>query len=129
MGYFFVFMLYALLAYGLTNLLVNGRGPFGTLTWFRKVANRFSHELGKMLECMMCTSTNVGLILSVIDLCLAGVAFTPFNVIFPSAYWWLIIPFDMFITSGIVWIINAVELWFEDKQLYIDVNTGDNNQE
>ena len=108
-------LIYCLIAYGLTLLLVKGRGPFNLLGFFRDVAAYISKELGLMLECMLCTGTNVGMILSIIDVCLPAIAFTPASLILGTT-WWLIIPFDMFLTAGVVWFINAVEVWFEERQ-------------
>ena len=112
-------LIYCLIAYGLTLLLVKGRGPFNLLGFFRDVAGYISKELGLMLECMLCTGTNVGMILSIIDVCLPAIAFTPASLILGTT-WWLIIPFDMFLTAGVVWFINAVEVWFEERQYYLD---------
>lgn len=117
---------YMLMVYGCTNILVNGDGPFGVVLWMRKLLGTISVNMRKMLSCMMCTSTNVGIVLSVLDVFLTGVSFTPFNLLLPNSYWWLIIPFDAFLSSGVTWIINAIELWFEDKSMYVDLTTSDN---
>lgn len=120
---------YILMVYGLTNILVNGRGPFGLVEWFRKLAGTISPEFKKMLACMMCTSTNVGLVLSVIDVLMPGVAFTPFNLLLPASYWYLIVPFDAFLSSGATWLLNAVELWFEEKQVNLDITMSNDGDE
>jgi len=103
---------YIIMAYGLTNLLVNGRGPYDILTNFRDSAKAFLPGLGDMLDCMMCTSTNVGLIMSVISMNIAT-PFTPFTVLMPEQCWLLVLLLDMFVTSGAVWLVDAVELFFE----------------
>ncbi len=116
------------MVYGCTNILVNGEGPFGAVSWVRKLLGTISVNMKKMLGCMMCTSTNVGIILSARDLCLTGVPLTPSHLLLPPAYWWLIVPFDAFFASGVTWIINAIELWFEEKRLYVDLTMSDGGE-
>lgn len=107
------FLIYACLAYGLTNLLVYGSGPFNILGRFRELMKKYVPVIGEMLDCMMCTSTNIGFILSLIDICIP-LSFTPFNTLFNNNdYWLLIILFDGFITSGIVWLIHTLQEFFE----------------
>lgn len=122
---FFIVFCYFIMAYGLTNLLVNGRGPYDILLNFRDSAKIFVPGLGSMLDCMMCTSTNVGLVMSVIAMN-AGVAFTPFTLIMPDQCWLLIMLLDMFATSGAVWLIDAIELFFEriGEKAVSDMETG-----
>lgn len=120
MNYILIFLIYVFLSYGLTNLLVNGKGPFNVIGWFRMIMGSISREFHSMLSCMMCTSTNVGLILSVIDLCYSDIIFTPFNYVFNGEYILLTIIFDMAITSGIVWFLHNIELYFETNIKYDD---------
>ena len=63
-----IILLYTIAAYGLTNLLVYGTGPFDMLVHFRRLCGRILPTLGDMLECMMCTSANVGWIVSALNL-------------------------------------------------------------
>ena len=109
--YNFIIICYFLMAYGLTNLLVYGSGPFDILIKFREKCNDIHETLGDMLECMMCTSTNVGLILSIINVFfLPHIPFTPFNYVFDNPMlFWLIIPMDACITSGVVWLLHTVQ--------------------
>lgn len=102
---------YIFMAYGLTNLLVYGSGPFDVLIHFREWMGKIHRTLSDMLECMMCTSTNIGLLLSIINLIfIPNIPFTPFNYIFSdTSLWFLIIPFDACITSGCVWIIHTIQ--------------------
>lgn len=111
-------LIYCLIAYGLTLLLVKGRGPFNIIGFFRDVMAAISKDFGLMFDCMLCTGTNVGLILSIIDVCVPAIAFTPASLIL-GTYWWLIIPFDMFLTGGVAWFINSVETWFGEKEYII----------
>ena len=99
------------MSYGLSNLLVYGSGPFDILVKFRELSSKISYTFGQMLECMMCTSTNVGWIISLLNILLIpNIPLTPFNLIFNDiSLWYLIIPFDAFITSGAVWLIHTLQ--------------------
>lgn len=109
-----IYIIYCIMAYGLTNLLVYGSGPFNILGKFREFCYKYLHTIGEMLECMMCTSTNIGILLSLIDILLFNINFTPFNILFNNnQLWYLIIPFDAFFTSGIVWLIHTLQEFFE----------------
>lgn len=110
MNSLFIFC-YIIMSYGVTNLLVYGSGPFDMLIKFREICGKLLQTLGDMLECMMCTSTNVGWILSLINiLLLPSIPFTPFNILFNDvSLWYIIIPFDAFITSGAVWLIHTLQ--------------------
>lgn len=102
---------YIIMAYGITNLLVYGSGPFDVLIKFRELCGNILKTLGDMLDCMMCTSTNVGWILSLINIVLLpSIPFTPFNILFnDTTLWYLIIPFDACITSGAVWLLHTFQ--------------------
>lgn len=102
---------YVVMTYGLTNLLVYGSGPFNILVKFREFCGKIHTTFSEMLECMMCTSTNVGLILSIINLMfLPHIPFTPFNWVFDDiSLFWLIIPLDACFTSGCVWILHTIQ--------------------
>ena len=102
---------YVVMTYGLTNLLVYGSGPFNILVKFREFCGKIHATFSEMLECMMCTSTNIGLILSIINLIfLPHIPFTPFNWVFDNvSLFWLIIPLDAFFTSGCVWLLHTIQ--------------------
>lgn len=103
---------YILAMYGLTNLMVYGSGPWNMLGKFRDFSHKYLGTIGDMLECMMCTSTNFGWIMSLINILLIDYVnpFTPFNIIFyDTSLWYLIIPLDAFITSGSVWLIHTLQ--------------------
>lgn len=106
-----IIVCYILMSYGLSNLLVYGSGPFDILVKFRELSSKISYTFGQMLECMMCTSTNVGWIISLLNILLIpNIPLTPFNLIFNDiSLWYLIIPFDAFITSGAVWLIHTLQ--------------------
>lgn len=102
---------YIIMVYGLTNLLVYGSGPFNIIHRFREFCEKIHYTLYDMLQCMMCTSTNVGLILSLVNLIIIPkTPFTPFNVLLANpSLWWLIIPLDAFFTSGCVWLLHTLQ--------------------
>ena len=102
-------------AYGLSNLLVYGSGPFNILGKIREKSYEILPTIGEMLECMMCTSTNIGWIISLIDiLFLTTLNITPFNILIDNnALWYIIIPMDAFITSGCVWLLHTAQEMLE----------------
>jgi hypothetical protein len=107
-------IMYVLFAYGLTNLLVYGTGPFDVLSKFRQFARRMLNTLGDMLDCMMCTSTNVGWIVSLLNILFISVPLTPMMVLYSSVLPWYIIIFgDACITSGAVWLIHTLQEYLE----------------
>jgi len=94
--------LFAFIAYGMSTIIVYG-SIFETFrTLLMKVNPWF---LGKLAECMLCTSTWVGFLLS----------FTMFSP--TSSIYGIDIPYSIFFdgmfTAGIVWSINAIIEWFE----------------
>lgn len=109
-------VLYSLFTYGLCNIIVFGNGPFNIVTHIRNLLSKIP-TFDDMLNCMMCTSANVGWILSLIDTFLIKeFNFTPFNLLIsnPSVWYYSIIG-DLFITSGIVWLIHTLQEYFETE--------------
>lgn len=112
---------YIFFAYGLTEIMVYGRGPFGLCEKIRNLAAKVSDGLAQLFSCPMCFSTWVGLGTSLLDVLLVkNAAFTPFSVIFMGigGFWigLLTVVLDMFFTSGIVWFLSRVEEWLEKPQ-------------
>lgn len=106
--------IYFMFAYGLSNILVYGYGPFGVVDKFRKFCSNYFPTVGEMLECMMCTSANIGLIMSILNVFLfTNINFTPANSVFVNLPWYLIVLFDMFATSGVVWLAHTIQEYFE----------------
>lgn len=123
MLYISFIVIYSITMYGLTNLLVYGSGPFSILSKFREYTLDNIKVIGEMLQCMMCTSANLGWIISLFDLiCLPNLRFTPFNLFLPNdlEYWLIIIALDSFFTSGIVWLIHTVQETFESLTNYLN---------
>lgn len=107
---------YIMATYGLTNMLVYGNGPFDIIDKFRTLCTKISKMFGKMFDCMMCTSANVGWIFSLLDLLvIKQISFTPFNLLFDSnlSIWYVIIFLDLFFTSGVVWLLHSLQEYLE----------------
>lgn len=114
-------VLYSFMMYGLTNLLVYGTGPFDILLKGREFCNKRLPMIGKMLECMMCTSTNLGWLLSLINILVFPMLnLTPFVTLFGGLYeyWYLILVFDALFTTGIVWVIHSFQEMCENISNY-----------
>ena len=102
--------IYFLFAYGLSNLLVYGMGPYDILDWVRNTAKKTLGKLGNMLDCMMCTSANIGWIVSLLNILFISVPITPMMILYGGILPWYIIIFgDLCITSGTVWLINTIQ--------------------
>lgn len=106
-----IILLYTIAAYGLANLLVYGTGPFDMLVHFRRLCGRILPTLGDMLECMMCTSANVGWIVSALNLIFfPDMDLTPFkSMIGDPSRWYVIVLGDLCFTSGAVWLIHSAQ--------------------
>lgn len=126
MNFLLVFC-YILFAYGIANMVCYAEGPWGIFEWWREVADNISEGFGKLFNCMMCFSTWVGLLASIVDLLLPTAVFTPFNLILAgSGLWWLIAILDAGFTSGAVWLLHNLEEAFERHGAiaYIDEKEG-----
>lgn len=126
MNFLLVFC-YILFAYGIANMVCYAEGPWGIFEWWREVADHISEGFGKLFNCMMCFSTWVGLLASIVDLLIPSAVFTPFNLILAgSGLWWLIPILDAGLTSGAVWLLHNLEEAFErhGAVAYIDEKEG-----
>lgn len=110
-----VIFLYIIMAYGFSNMMVYGSGPFRIFEHIRNKSNNISEHFGSMFSCMMCFPANIGWIISVIDwFLLPSIAITPFNIfLLGTNLWWVALIADCCFTSGAVWIIHNVESFFE----------------
>ena len=117
----FDLLIYVIFSYGLTNIIVFGSGPFSIITHIRKIFMKIP-TFDDMLSCMMCTSANVGWIMSIIDtFLLTEFNLTPFNIIINNpTLWYYSIVGDLFFTSGIVWLIHTIQEYFETKTNFIN---------
>ena len=111
-----MFIIYILCAYGISNMFVYSSGPFNMFNHLRNTMDKYGpSNFGELFHCMICFPTWVGVILSAFDIwLLPNISFTPFNLlIHDDSLWYYIIPLDMFITSGTVWLINTFQETFE----------------
>ena len=107
---------YCIVAYGLSNMVVFGSGPFRIFEHIRNISNLIGEHFGQLFSCMMCFPANLGWVLSLLDwFLIKDIAFTPFNIILAgTGYWWLALILDCCFTSGIVWLIHHIEEFFEN---------------
>lgn len=108
-------LVWSFLSYGLMNIMVYGSIFEGLrnffIRWGENNLNVF-HGIGKfiggILSCPMCFSTWGGFFLSL-------VIFSPMNELYGMSiyYSWF---FDGILSSGLVWAINAIVEWFEEKK-------------
>lgn len=105
---------YIFFAYGLTTIMVYGRGPFGLCEKIRQLAAYMSDGLGELFSCPLCFSTWVGMIFSIVDVFLIeSVALTPFSMILSGVDCFsiaiLTVLMDGFFTAGFVWLLHQLE--------------------
>ena len=113
-----IVVLYAIMAYGACNVIVFGSGPFRIFERIRDWADYINEHFGQMFSCMMCLPTNFGIVCSLVNWFLIPVAFTPFNLVLAgTGLWWLAMLCDGAFTSGIVWLINTFQEYFENKTI------------
>lgn len=110
----FKLIIYILLAFGVSEMFVFFNGPFNIIGKLRDTLTRYSEMAGELFGCMFCFSTWVGALLSALNFWFIPVMFTPFNILFEEYHkWWLVIPFDMFLTCGTTWLLYQLEEMLE----------------
>lgn len=105
---------YILMAYGITLLLVDGMGPFDIIDKFRNFVKEASPSLGKMFDCYMCTSTNVGWMFAIAEY-LLGFNLSPVSILLDGQPLLITLVINMLFTCGAVWIIKNIVVWFENQ--------------
>jgi hypothetical protein len=104
-----------ILSYGLMNIMVYGSIFQGLRDSFKKWGddkylpfNGFAHFISGILSCPMCFSFHGGWFLSLL-------IFSPTFELFGTPIWisWF---FDGILSSGAVWVINAIVEWFEENR-------------
>ena len=125
MSNWLIIFCYCIVAYGFSNMMVFGSGPFRIFEHIRRIANNIGEHFGQLFTCMMCFPANLGWVLSLIDwFFLKKIAFTPFNIILAGTpYWWLALLLDCCFTTGIVWLIHHFEEYFENMAEKNDPNS------
>lgn len=105
-------ILWMVMAYGISNILVYGSIFNGPRNFINKSAedkdtllNGFWVFLSDMLKCMMCAPTWVGFFFGIF-------LYSPVHEILGVSPWvsWF---FDGMLASGSVWAINSIIEWFE----------------
>ena len=108
-------VIWAMVAYGMTNILVYGsifNGLRGKIHDWGNNENSSFNFLGKFLSalisCVLCTSTWVGFFLSL-------AYFSP-NTNLIGLNGVLSVFFDGMLSAGLVWGINSIVEWFEENR-------------
>lgn len=118
MSSWLIVALYCIMAYGACNVIVFGSGPFRIFERIREFADDIDEHFGQLFSCMMCLPTNFGIICSLVNWFFIPIAFTPFNILFAgTGLWWLAMLCDGAFTSGIVWLINTIQEYIENKTI------------
>lgn len=100
-------IIFALLAYGWTNIMVFGSIFDGWRDFWNRINPSF---FGKLFSCPMCLSTWVGFFLSALFLFNGWP--TPMESFGIDNTFYTVF-LDGVLTSGVVWIIHSVVEWFE----------------
>lgn len=127
-----IIFLYCIVAYGFSNMMVHGSGPFRIFERIRNITTKISEHFGSLFKCMMCFPANLGWVLSLIDwFLIKDVAFTPFNLLLIGTnLWWLALILDCCFTSGIVWLMHNIELFFENlSSSVVNPDENENNND
>ena len=129
MSYGLIIFCYCIVAYGISNIVVFGSGPFKIFEKIRYWSDYLDEHFGQLFSCMMCFPTNLGIVLSILNWFLIPIAFTPFNILLGTvpALWWLAAILDGAFTSGIVWLIHHIEEWFENQVITSGEKIVDND--
>ena len=107
-------LLWMIMAYGISNILVYGSIFNGPRNFINKWGdskyplNGFGAFLSKMLSCMMCCSVWVGFFYGIF-------LYSPVHELLgvtDMVSWF----FDGMLASGSVWAINAIVEWFEENR-------------
>lgn len=108
-------LIWAVVAYGMTNILVYGSIFNGLRNSIHKwgnnplaVFNFLGQFLSGLISCVLCTSTWVGFFLSL-------VYFSPNHAIIGLNKYFSVF-FDGMLSAGFVWGINAIIEWFEENR-------------
>lgn len=98
-------LLWAFMAYGMTNILIWGSIFENQRTWIKSHSKFF----GDLISCTLCTSTWVGFFMSLI---LGSITTKYFDT-----FWIINLFFDGMFTAGIVWAINGIVEFFEESRI------------
>lgn len=124
-----IIFIYCIAAYGFTNMMVFGSGPFRIFEHIRNGADYISEHFGQLFTCFMCFPANLGIVASILNwFLLPTLALTPFNIFLAgTGLWWLAAIGDCFFTSGVVWLIHNIESFFESLAKGTEIVTEEDN--
>ena len=100
-----VFLIWSIIAYGFTTILVYGSIFENPRSWIKNNSKFF----GDLIGCVLCTSTWVGFFMSII---IGGFSAHLFNL-----NYFVGVFFDGMYTAGSVWAINAFVEFFEESRI------------
>lgn len=107
---------YLLFSYGITTMLIYFDGPFDIISTFRNIMNSIHPKVGELFSCPFCLSTWIGCLFSAFNYFFIPIKITPFNMVLSgTGFWWLIIPMDMFLTCGSVWLLHVLDEYLENN--------------
>lgn len=117
----FKLFIYVIVAYNISFWMVYKNGPFGIFDKFRGLIRWISPSFAEVFECMNCTPTWVGIILSSLSYAFLSIDVTPSMLAFgDSVQWYVGIPIDAVFTSGIVYLIDRLETSIKDGEQQAD---------
>jgi len=92
-------------------MLVYASGPFRLFEKYRDFMDTMPSNIGEGAHCMICTPTQVAIVLSLVDVFIYGVAFTPGNLVTygDSSLWFLAIIIDGGLGSGVAWLLHTAQ--------------------
>lgn len=107
---------YLLFSYGITTMLIYFDGPFDIISTFRNIMSSIHPKVGELFSCPFCLSSWVGIVFSILNYFFIPIKITPFNMVLGgTGLWWLIIPMDMFLTCGSVWLLHVIDEYLENN--------------
>lgn len=124
------------ICFGFSNQMVYSSGPGGLYDKIKVLSYKISPSLYEGMKCMICLPTWIGMILSLLCLFVLPLQITPSTLLFSEELinlptinliicYILIVLFDGFIASGITYLINTIQLYFE-KNTPIEIGEEDN---
>ncbi|MCK9544383.1 MAG: hypothetical protein M0R03_20380 [Novosphingobium sp.] len=112
------------ICFGFSNQFKYSQGPAQLFDKIKVIGYKISPNLYNGMECLMCFPTWVGMGLSILSLFVFSLPLTPLTLFFQNSiidlsitekiiHYILIILFDGFISSGLTYLINTIQLYFE----------------
>lgn len=110
-------VIFMLVAYGMTTIMVYGSIFNGVRNWIHEQANTQTTNIltpgfkfvSELIQCVLCTGTWTGFFLSL-------TFFSPAHTFIGLNEYYSVF-FDGLLSAGSVWAINAIVEWFEENRL------------